>query len=71
MIGREVELIGSNDHHLQELPLLVEMARRNVLDTSRIVSKTIPLDADQVNAALDALERFGGDVRTVIVPDLS
>jgi hypothetical protein len=38
------------------------------LDTSRIVSKTIPLDADQVNAALDALERFGGDVRTVIVP---
>lgn len=71
LIGREVELIGSNDHHLQELPLLVEMARRNVLDTSRIVSKTIPLDADQVNAALDALERFGGDVRTVIVPDLS
>jgi 2-desacetyl-2-hydroxyethyl bacteriochlorophyllide A dehydrogenase len=68
LIGGEVELIGSNDHHLQELPLLVEMACKKVLDTSQVVTKTIPLDADQINAALDALERFGGDVRTVIVP---
>jgi 2-desacetyl-2-hydroxyethyl bacteriochlorophyllide A dehydrogenase len=68
LIGNEVELIGSNDHHLQELPLLVEMARRKILDTSKIVTKTIPLDADQINAALDALETFDGDVRTVIVP---
>ncbi|HNO32580.1 MAG TPA: zinc-binding dehydrogenase [Anaerolineales bacterium] len=68
LLGREVEVIGSNDHLLQELPLLVEMARKKVLDTSRIVSKTVPLDADAVNAALDALETFGGEVRTVIVP---
>lgn len=71
LIGREMELIGSNDHHLQELPLLVEMARKKVLDTSQVVTKTIPLDADKINAALDALERFGNDVRTVIVPDLA
>jgi 2-desacetyl-2-hydroxyethyl bacteriochlorophyllide A dehydrogenase len=71
LIGSEMELIGSNDHHLQELPLLVEMARKKVLDTSQVVTKTIPLDADQINAALDALERFGNDVRTVIVPDLA
>lgn len=68
LLGREVELIGSNDHHLQELPLLVDLARRKILDTSRIVTRTIPLDAHAINAALDDLERFGGDVRTVIVP---
>lgn len=68
LLGKEIEVIGSNDHHLQELPLLVDLARRRVLDTSRIVTKTIPLEADAVNAALDDLERFGGGVRTVIVP---
>jgi propanol-preferring alcohol dehydrogenase len=68
LLGNEVEIIGSNDHHLQELPILVDLARRGILDTSHIVSKTIPLDADAVNAALDELERFGGGVRTVIVP---
>ncbi|MFN8401526.1 MAG: zinc-binding dehydrogenase [Anaerolineales bacterium] len=68
LLGNEVELIGSNDHHLQELPLLVDLARRKILDTSKVVTKTIPLDADAINAALDELERFGGDVRTVIVP---
>lgn len=68
LLGNEVELIGSNDHHLQELPILLDLARRKVLDTSRIVTRAIPLDADAINKALDDLERFGGDVRTVIVP---
>jgi propanol-preferring alcohol dehydrogenase len=68
LLGNEVELIGSNDHHLQELPLLVEMARKKILDVSRIVTRTVPLNAAAVNAALDALEKFSGDVRTVIVP---
>lgn len=68
LLGNEVELIGSNDHHLQELPLLVDLACRKILDISQVVTKTIPLDADAINAALDNLEKFGGDVRTVIVP---
>lgn len=68
LLGNEVELIGSNDHHLQELPLLVEMARKKILDTSRVVTKTVPLDAEEVNKVLDNLENFGSDVRTVIVP---
>lgn len=68
LLGNEVEIIGSNDHLLQELPLLVEMARRNVLDTSRIVTRTIPLEADAINQTLDALDQFSGGVRTVIVP---
>jgi propanol-preferring alcohol dehydrogenase len=68
LLGKEAEVIGSNDHLLQELPLLVELARRGVLDTSRVVTRTVPLDADAINGALDALERFGSDVRAVIVP---
>jgi D-arabinose 1-dehydrogenase-like Zn-dependent alcohol dehydrogenase len=68
LLGNEVEIIGSNDHLLQELPVLVEMARRKVLDTSHIVTRTVPLEAGAINQALDALERFGSEVRTVIVP---
>ncbi len=68
LLGPETELIGSNDHLLQELPLLIEYARRGVLDLSQVVSRTIPLEAGPVNDTLDALERFSEDVRTVIVP---
>ena len=68
LLGNEAEVIGSNDHLLQELPVLVEMARRKVLDTSRVVTRTVPLDAQAINQTLDALEQFSGDVRTVIVP---
>ena len=67
LIGYEAEIIGSNDHLLQELPLLVDMARRKVLDTSRVVSQTIPLDADKINQRLDDLEHYTNDVRVVIV----
>lgn len=67
-IGGEAELIGSNDHLLQELPQLLEMARRGILDTSRVVTHAVPLEASAINAALDALERYEGGVRTVVVP---
>jgi propanol-preferring alcohol dehydrogenase len=68
LLGAEAEIIGSSDHLLQELPLLVEMARRKVLDTSRVVTRTVPLDAAAINQTLDALEQFSSDVRAVIVP---
>ena len=68
LLGNEIELIGSNDHHLQELPILLDLARRGVLDTSQVVTRTIPLQAEAVNKTLDDLERFGGGIRTVIVP---
>jgi propanol-preferring alcohol dehydrogenase len=68
VLGKEAEIIGSNDHLLQELPMLVDMARRKILDTSRVVSQTIPLDADKINQRLDDLENFTSDVRVVIVP---
>jgi propanol-preferring alcohol dehydrogenase len=68
VLGKEAEIIGSNDHLLGELPLLVDMARRGILDTSRVVSQVIPLDAEKINQRLDDLEQFTSDVRMVIVP---
>jgi propanol-preferring alcohol dehydrogenase len=68
LIGHEAEIIGSNDHLLQELPLLVDMAHRGILDTARVVSQVIPLDAAKINQRLDELEHFTSDVRAVIVP---
>lgn len=68
ILGGEVELIGSNDHHLTELYTLMEFVENRRLDLSKVVSKTIPLDAGAINAALDDLEKFGSGVRTVIIP---
>jgi len=68
VLGKEAEIIGSNDHLLSELPLLVDMARRKILDTSRVVSQVIPLDADRINQRLDDLDSFTNDVRFVITP---
>ena len=67
LIGYEAEVIGSNDHLLQELPVLIDLARRNVLDTAHVVSQRIPLDAEKVNQRLDELEHYTNDVRAVIV----
>ena len=68
LLGAEAEVIGSSDHLLQELPTLIEMARRGVLDTSRVVTRTVPLEAAAINQTLDALEQFSAGVRTVVVP---
>lgn len=69
VLGKEAEIIGSSDHLLSELPALLELARRRVLDLSGIVTRTLPLEAAPINAALDDLDAFrGGDVRRVIQP---
>jgi propanol-preferring alcohol dehydrogenase len=68
LVGREGEIIGSSDHLAQELPTLIELARRGALDLSNVVTDRIPLDAGAINAALDRLEQFGNDVRVVITP---
>ncbi len=68
ILGREAEIIGSDDHLLPELHLLLEYARRGILDLSQVVTRTVPLDAAAINAVMDNLERYRADVRTVIVP---
>jgi propanol-preferring alcohol dehydrogenase len=67
LLGKEAEVMGSDDHLLAELPLVLEFARRGQLDLSDVVTRTVPLDAGEINQVMDALEQFGSDVRTVIV----
>jgi propanol-preferring alcohol dehydrogenase len=68
LIGKEASIMGSDDHLLSELPLLIELTRRGELDLSAVITGTVPLDAGAVNATLDQLARFGSGVRTVITP---
>jgi threonine dehydrogenase-like Zn-dependent dehydrogenase len=68
VIPKEAQIIGCSDHLLSELPLLVELVRRGVLDLSSVITRTVPLDAEAINAALDDLQAFGPGVRTVITP---
>jgi propanol-preferring alcohol dehydrogenase len=68
LIPTEAEIIGSSDHLAQELPILIELARRGGLDLSGVVTDTLPLDADAINQAMDRLEDFGDNVRVVITP---
>jgi len=68
LIPTEAEIIGCSDHLAQELPALIELARRGTLDLSGVVPQAVPLDADAINAAMDRLEGFSDDVRVVIMP---
>ena len=67
LLGKEAEVLGADDHLLAELPLLIEYARRGILDLSRVVTATVPLDAQAINGVLDGLERYSSELRTVIV----
>ena len=68
VLGKEAEIIGSDDHLLHEIALLIEYARRGMLDISQVVTRTVPLEAAAINAVMDSLEHFQGDVRSVIMP---
>lgn len=66
LVNGESELIGASDHVLGEIAELLDLAARGRLVLDGIVQRTVPLDADEVNAALDDLEKFGATARTVI-----
>jgi propanol-preferring alcohol dehydrogenase len=68
LIGREAEIIGCSDHLLQEFPLLLDLARQGKLNLNQVVLRTVPLEAGPINGVLDALDEFGREARTVIVP---
>ena len=68
LLGKEAEVIGSSDHLLWELPILVEYVRQGRLNLSHVVTRTVPLEAEAINGVTDALEEFGGEVRAVIQP---
>jgi 2-desacetyl-2-hydroxyethyl bacteriochlorophyllide A dehydrogenase len=68
ILGREAELIGSNDHTLAEITEVIELVQRGALDLSPAVTATVPLDAVAINGVLDALEQNRAGVRTVVLP---
>ena len=68
LINKEAEIIGVSDHLANELPDLIELVRQKKLVLSDLISRTLPLDVEPVNAALDQLEQFADEVRVVIMP---
>ncbi|MCX6923953.1 MAG: zinc-binding dehydrogenase [Verrucomicrobia bacterium] len=68
VLNKEAEIIGVSDHLAQELPQLLEWARRGALDLTKVITRTLPLDAIAVNDALDGLEKYGEEGRLVVVP---
>lgn len=68
LLMKEAQVIGSSDHLAQELPTLIELARRRALDLSAVITRTVPLDAEPINEVLDQLEEGQAGIRTVILP---
>lgn len=68
VLNKEAEIIGVSDHLASEIPALIEFAREGKLNLSHAVTRTVALDAAAINEALDRLESFQEEVRTVIVP---
>jgi propanol-preferring alcohol dehydrogenase len=68
LIGREAEIIGVSDHLAQEIPQLIDCVRDGRLQLSQVITQTVPLDAERINAVLDSLGRFERQIRVVITP---
>jgi len=68
LITKEAELIGVSDHLASDLPVLINMARSGKLCFPQGMLRSVGLNATQINAALDAVEKSTDHIRTVIVP---
>ncbi len=66
LLNKEAEIIGVSDHLASEIPPLLEFVQEGKLDLSGDLIRTVPLEAAAINDALDRLENFSDDVRTVI-----
>jgi len=68
LINKEVEVIGVSDHLAAELPALMEFVRSSKLRFPPEALRVVDLEAEGINAALDALKNSIDHTRTVIVP---
>lgn len=69
LINKEVEIIGVSDHLSAELPPLIEFVRSGKLRFPPDAFRLVDLDAEQINASLNALQNSIDHVRTVIKLD--
>jgi D-arabinose 1-dehydrogenase-like Zn-dependent alcohol dehydrogenase len=67
LLNKEAEIVGVSDHLADEIPLLLDLVRTRKLDLSHDIIRTVPLDAGPINDVLDGLEKFGDDMRVVIL----
>jgi len=66
LINKEGEVIGVSDHLAAELPTLFEFARNGKLHFPPDALRFVDLNAEQINASLDAFQNSIDHVRTVI-----
>jgi propanol-preferring alcohol dehydrogenase len=67
LINKEAEVVGVSDHLAAELPVLMQFARSGKLSFPEGSLRFVDLDAVQINAALNAVEKSTDHIRTVIV----
>ena len=48
--------------------MLIEFVRTGILDLSKVISHTIPLNANAINETLDQLDAYNHAGRVVITP---
>jgi 2-desacetyl-2-hydroxyethyl bacteriochlorophyllide A dehydrogenase len=68
ILDREKEIIGVSDHLLTDIPFVLKLADKGKLDLSRVVTKTVPLEAGPINEVFRNLKQYKSDFRTVIKP---
>lgn len=66
LLGRETSLMGSNDHLLDELPQLLDLAAQGKVALDDGMMRRVPFTAEAVNGALADLRAYRAPVRTVI-----
>jgi D-arabinose 1-dehydrogenase-like Zn-dependent alcohol dehydrogenase len=66
LINKEVEIIGVSDHLAAEIPTLIESVQSGKLRFSPDALRFVDLDAQQINASLDAFQNSIDHIRTVI-----
>ena len=66
LINKEVEIIGVSDHLAAELPTLIEFTRSGKLRFPPDALRFVDLDAQQINASLNAFQNSIDHIRTVI-----
>jgi len=68
LLLKEAEIIGVSDHLASEIPTLIDFVLTGKLDLSKVISHTIPLEADMINETFDQLDNYRHPGRVVITP---
>jgi len=66
VLARERHIIGVSDHTREELVELLQLAQRDVIDISRVITRRVSLKAAAINEVLDDLDNGTTHLRTVI-----